>query len=132
MNLICVDPARIDKIWPHVSMLILAAMVRCNSRSYRSIENALHSGGALLWIVWDGERVKAAAVTEVVNSNGELICMIVACGGKDRKSWLRYIADLEQYAKDMKCARMQIIGRKGWIRLLPDYRPTYIVLEKDL
>ncbi len=132
MNLICVDPACIDKIWPHVSMYIFAAMVRGGVTDYRSLERVIRSGDALVWVAYKGDQIQAVAVTEVVNVNGERVCGIAACGGKDRKSWLPYIAQLEQYARDMKCKRMQIIGRKGWIRVLPDYRPTRVVLGKEL
>jgi hypothetical protein len=37
---------------------------------------------------WDGEKVMAAAVTQMTTNNGLKVCTIVACGGEDRERWL--------------------------------------------
>ena len=42
------------------------------------------------------------------------------------------IAHIETLAKQMNCSEVEIIGRKGHARLLPDYKQTDIVLRKKL
>jgi len=89
-------------------------------------------GRARLWLAWNGEKIKAAAVTELSQANGETFCTIVACGGHDRSQWLPLIAGLEAYGRTQGCAAMGIYGRRGWRKLLPQYRTTRVLLEKEL
>ena len=92
----------------------------------------LHSGLALLWLAWDGERIEAAAVTQLDVANGQKFCTIVACGGRGLKDWRSLISALERFARDEGCVSVRINGRRGWARVLPDYRLHSIVLEKEL
>src|SRR5581483_2696838 len=50
----------------------------------------------------------------------------------DRVEWLPLIAELEHYARREGCQAMRILGRRGWSRLLPEYRCTRVLLEKPL
>jgi hypothetical protein len=52
--------------------------------SYADVERAVLASAALLWIAWNGEKIKAAAVTELGVANGEKFCTVVACGGHER------------------------------------------------
>jgi hypothetical protein len=143
-RLICVDPARVREFWPHVAPLIEAAMRKGRLTNYVDVERNVLAGGALVWIAWNGETIKAAAVTEIASANGERFCTIVACGAQtslrslrkldchDRREWLSLIAGLESYARAEGCAAMRIYGRRGWLRLLPDYRTSRVLLEKEL
>jgi hypothetical protein len=47
----------------------------------------------------------------------------------DIKSALPHI---EAWAKTMKCARVSYVGRKGWLRAMPEYTQTSVVGEKDI
>jgi hypothetical protein len=122
----------VHEFWPHVASLIKAAMEKGRLSSFTDVEHAVRSGNALLWLAWNGEKIKAAAVTELGIANGETFCTIVACGGHDRSQWLPLIAGLEAYAKAQGCAAMRIYGRRGWRKLLPEYRTTRVLLEKQL
>jgi hypothetical protein len=131
-QLICIDPAQAHEFWPHVASLIKAAMEKGRLSSYADVEHAVRNGKALLWLAWNGERIKAAAVTELTYANGEKFCTIVACGGHERSQWLPLIAGLEAYGRTQGCAAMRIYGRRGWRKLLPEYRTTRVLLEKEL
>jgi hypothetical protein len=131
-HLICIDPAQAHEFWPHAASLIKAAMEKGRLSSYAEVEHAVRNGNALLWLAWDGEKIKAAAVTELTHANGEKFCTIVACGGRDRSQWLPLLADLEAYGRTQGCNAMRIYGRRGWRKLLPDYRTTRVLLEKEL
>lgn len=125
-ELICVDPAEVENVWPHVEKLIGAAIDRVDFSNFRDVESEVYRGGALLWIAWDGERIRAAAVTAINNR----VCEIVACGGRGLREWIHLIKDLENYAREENCERMRIIGRTGWKRVLPDYKQSCVVLER--
>jgi len=131
-HLICIDPAQVYEFWPHVASLIRAAMEKGRLSSFTDVEHSVRDGRALLWLAWNGENIKAAAVTELSQANGERFCTIVACGGHDRAQWLPLLGDLEAYGKAQGCAAMRIYGRRGWRKLLPEYRTTRVLLEKPL
>jgi hypothetical protein len=130
--LVCVDPARVREVWPHVAARIAQAMRRGRMGDVADVERRLRSGAALLWLVWDGEQVLAATVTELAGASGEKVCTIVACGGKGLARFRHLIGDLERWAAREGCTRMRICGRKGWARVLPDYRVACVIIEKAL
>jgi hypothetical protein len=39
---------------------------------------------------------------------------------------------IESWARTMGCYAIEIVGREGWQRVLPDYKRTAVVLEKPL
>jgi hypothetical protein len=131
-RLICIDPARVSEFWPHVSPLIRTAMERGAITDFGEVSDAVLAGSALVWIAWSGATIEAAAVTQLSTVGGARFCTIVACGGRRRDEWLPLLAGLERYAKAESCKAMRIFGRRGWERLLPDYKSARILLEKKL
>jgi hypothetical protein len=131
-RLVCVPSDRAAAVWPHVRALIHAAMKRGDLSSFRPVEAAVLAGDALLWLAWDGTRIQAAAVTELHATEWRKVCVLVACGGAGVNRWIALLDGIEAYARAAGCAAVRIMGRKGWMRLLGDYRVKRIVLEKDL
>jgi hypothetical protein len=131
-QLVCVDPARVHAVWPHVDALIRAAMVRADIGKLEPVRDAVLQGRSLLWLAWDGTRIAAAAVTELAQTEKRKFCVIVACGGADMSRWLDLLKPIEAFAKLEGCDAMRIIGREGWARVLPGYARTRAVIDKPL
>src|SRR5262245_8314644 len=131
-ELCCVDPAQVGQVWPHVAHLIRDAMERGGMGRFADVERDVLSANAYLWLAIESGAVLAAAVTQVTQENDRRLCTIVACGGHDWRRWGALIEGLETYARAENCARMQIAGRPGWLRRLPDYRLAKIVIQKEL
>jgi hypothetical protein len=132
MQILCIDPAIVARLWPHARDLIHAAMRRGDVGSFQPVEHSVLAGRALLWLATDGVRIHAAAVTELHAIEWRKVCVIVACGGKDMRLWLHLIEAIEQFGRDEGCSAMRIVGRKGWARVLGDYRTRRIILEKEI
>jgi hypothetical protein len=132
VELSCVDPVQVPKIWPHVAHLIRRAMERGGLGRFEDVERDVLSANAFLWLAIESGSVLAAAVTQVTQQNDHRLCVIVACGGHDWKKFGGLIAGLEAYARAEGCRRMEIAGRPGWLRRLPDYRLAKIVIRKEL
>jgi hypothetical protein len=130
-NLICIDPARIDEMWPHVRDKIRAAVERTGLSSFADIESDVLGGASLVWIAWNGSEIMAAATTQLVKPYDK-VCELTACSGYGLAQWLPLFKQIEQYAKAEGCAKMRIFGRKGWERVLDGYRVEHVVLEKGL
>ena len=128
----CVNPAKIDEIWPRVSYYIQDSLKHGSGEdTLETLLPKLKSGLALLWIAFDGD-IHGAATTELVTIAGRKLCVISACGGKDIALWGHHIRDLEAFAKDEKCSAVRIVGRSGWKRLFGGYKEPWICLEKEL
>lgn len=126
-DLLCVDPENVHEIWPQASGLIRAAIERTDLSDFVDIEKAVLSGDQLLWLAIS-DRIEAAAVTHLSRN----ICTLVACAGHQRDRWLPLFAKIEGYAKSEGCKCVRIYGRKGWERVLKNYRVEHVVLERAL
>ncbi len=97
--------------------------------------------------------IVAAAVTELQQTERCKFCIVVACGGSSHEEhqgvdarlrglcrerpggmarWLHLLTPIENWARAEGCDAMRIMGRRGWSRVLPAYRLTRVVLEKEL
>jgi hypothetical protein len=133
VQLICVDPIGVPIVWPMVSSHIGAAILRGgNLSSFQAMAQDVFNGRALLWVAWDGIAFIAAAVTHVGDINGVRIGIVMALGGRGipRFGWM--LAELEKYFVQCGCVRSRICGRRGWLRIYPDYKQTAVVMEKKL
>jgi hypothetical protein len=52
--------------------------------------------------------------------------------GGDLSELVQYEPVASGWGREMGCDRSSIIGRKGWIKALPEYRETGMLLVKDL
>ena len=136
VKLVCVDPARVDDIWPLVVPLLRAAISRTGLSAFADLEDDLRRGDALLWLAASGEEsaptIEAAASTRLQLTDAGKVCVITACSGKDMSRWLPLLAGIEAYAKDEGCWCIRIFGRKGWVRALDGYAATHVILDKKL
>ena len=131
-ELVCVDPARVHEIWPHVSPLLKAACYRTRLNAFADIEADIVAGRSLLWVAWNGRAIESAASTVLINSEIGRVCVITVCGGSDMKRWLPLIGQIETYAEAEGCKRVRIYGRKGWLRVLDGYEATHAIMDKEL
>ena len=127
VDLLCVNPHDVQKVWPLASGLIRAAIERTELSDFEDIERDVLAGNQLLWLAIS-DHVEAAATTHL--SRG--VCTLTACSGHQRERWLPLFVRIEKYAKDEGCRAMRIYGRPGWERVLDGYRREYVILEKAL
>lgn len=130
--LLCVDPEKVNEVWPHVEPLLATAMLRSGEMTMADMLSRLQDRRLLLWLVWDGTEIVSALVTELAQTISGKVCVIVAMGGKGRDRWLHLTSQLEEFARAEGCRAMRLYGRRGWKRVMRDYRETRIILEKDL
>lgn len=97
------------------------------------LADQLTSGQMQLFIVY-GHKPVAAIVTEILTYPSVKYChVMIVAGGGDAKKWHRPIIDkLEVWAKHNGCTRMEMYGRKGWLRLLPEYKVKQYRMTKEL
>lgn len=135
-KVVCVDPKKIDLIWPQVSHFIHAAFVTGMGDDTPEVVKAdLDKGDALLWVVWDGKGLLAAATTKLMTvPNGNKICVVTSCAGRELPRWIGFVAELEKHAKAEGCTQFRIMGRHGWKAWFKThgYHEPWVCLQKEL
>ena len=46
--------------------------------------------------------------------------------------WVDHHDQIERWAKAAGCHRIEVVGRKGWARVLPDFRIKNVTFVKDI
>lgn len=128
---ICVDPARIDEVWPHVRGFILDAIAKCGDWTENDIRSELDQANCLLWIRTDGSALCGAGVTQLIEARHGKTCNVMVYGGPC-DDWPSAFAPIERYARDEGCVAIRIQGREGWKRVFRDYDLAWITLEMRL
>lgn len=119
-------------VWKHAAPLLQKAIDKTSdSFSTDDILQLVEAQKAQLWLVVDGA-VKAAWITTIENSPSKRWVRVMWCGGEDSDSWLPLFRGVENWAKSIGASKVVIYGRKGWIKKLPTYRQSAVVLEKEL
>lgn len=131
-TLVCVDPEKAREIWPYVLLGVSQAFHRGNGGSLSLVEQDVYSGHALIWLALSGQEIRACCITQLVVTDQGKKCQIVAAFGSGVNDWLTHLITIEKYARDEGCSVIELTGRKGWARLLRDYRQAAVVLEKKL
>ena len=129
-ELLCVAPALAAKFWPHVRGALKVAMERTDLGSIEELELDVIEGRQLLWLAWHEGQIMASATTHLVKPGEDKVCVLTACAGHHRETWLPLFGRIEQYAKAEGAKKMRIFGRKGWERVLDGYHVEHVVLEK--
>lgn len=117
--------------WPFVSDHVMRAVLRGRNGSYAEIAADVIAGRDRLWLAIEGGVLIGSVVTGIRYDRDRRVCVILACAGAfDRARHL--LAGIEAWARDQGCGAVRIYGRRGWRRVLIDYRPFGPGIEKEL
>ena len=122
-EVIAVNPEHLDKIWDNVEPLLKEVEERANGTwTMKTMKASLEEGVYHLWLV--GDSVIVTTITEYG------ACFIVAaCGTK--KELIAGLPTIEKWAKSVGLNTMEFVGRKGWVKDLPDYK-KHVYMVKGL
>ena len=122
----------IPYIWDSVKHHIDRSLEYSNGRyDLPSVRKLLDSRAAQLWLdVEDG--IQSAGVTEIINYPLKKVCTVLFAGGQNLNNFRTNIRRIEEWAKAQGCDDVDVIGRKGWIKVLDGYKPIHTTLSKSL
>lgn len=87
---------------------------------------------AQLWCVLSDQEWCSVIVTRILHFDSCDVFRVQLCGGEQLHSWKHLMPDLEGHARDLGCSMIEILGRRGWGRVFPEYRERSILMEKEL
>ena len=93
----------------------------------------LMMGGMQLWISTEDKKIIMSAVTQIIEYPQKKILRVIAIAGENFKEVHdNCINMVESFAIKNQCSALELWGRKGWKKMLPDWDSNYIVYTKDL
>ena len=97
-----------------------------NSHSFEQVINIVKRGDAQFWAFSD-----SAIVTEIIEYPQRRTLRFWLAGG-NLKTLLDVEPKIRKWSILYRCEAVEIIGRKGWEKVLKGYEPTAIVLVKEI
>lgn len=129
-----ISPEDVPYIWDDVGPML----ARIQEHSEGELEtddflDQLMMGGMQLWIATEDKKIIMSMVTQIIKYPQKKILRIIAISGENFKELHAKFNDMvEAFAIKHQCSALELWGRKGWKKMLPDWNSDYIVFTKDL
>jgi len=128
------SPSDVAHVWGDVAPLL--ARVTLHTEGEMEPDDfleALTHGEMQLWVAVEKESVHTVMVTQIIPYPQKKVLRVIAIAGSDFKELHERFNDMvEGFAIRAGCSSMELWGRKGWKKLLPDWKDSYIVFTKDI
>ena len=95
------------------------------------IEPLTH-GEMQLLIAIEHREIIAALITQIIPYPQKRVLRLISLAGEDFNKFKDFVAMVESFAINSECSSLEMWGRKGWKKLLPDWKDSYIVFTKDI
>lgn len=123
---------RIDDAWPLVKDLLASGLRYSHGRiNIEDLRALIDEGQVYLWVAIKGGQIICAAALEFVQYPQKRACRLISVAGGTRNEWLHHRLSIDQWARDNDCDTIELVGRPGWRKVLPDWKYS-VLLEKDL
>lgn len=127
MQLWGVQGRELNLAWYDAARLI--ERVPDRDKTLSEIYHGIRNKSFQLWAAWEHDGIKAVLITQTYRLNGEQICSLFILAGDDMRRWFHYLPTIEEWALSKGCKAMQLVGRKGWGRVLKPH--GYRVAGRD-
>jgi hypothetical protein len=122
-------------VWPFVRNDIREALKYSNGRyDEKTVADSIISCLRQLWLLTDEDKILMSMVSQIINyPTGLKVCEVMLLGGKQSKEWAEFVTDeLSKWVASIGCDRLQIIGRKGWEKVLKNWKSVLVMMEKPV
>ena len=115
-----VDIECVDVFWDKVKNWVYKVVVQSNGRhTLDSTYKLLKQGTMTMFLITDKKKLCAVYVVQKVYYPAKIVLGILFCGGskviKEVKKIEKFFLN---YVKEQKCDGLEIIGRKGWDKVI--------------
>ena len=127
-------PEDVAHVWGDVAPLLLTVSQHAEGEMEPDdyLESLTH-GDMQLWTASEEKKIFLAMVTQIVPYPQKKVLRVIAISGERFKEAHKHFNDVvETFALRVGCSSMELWGRKGWKKMLPEWKDSYIVFTKDL
>jgi len=108
-------------------------LLKATEVTEQSVMESIFKGDSQLWLARNTEdKVVGIVVTYQVTYPTTKRLLIHLLGGTEIKEWVQTISSIEEWAESKGLNGIEIRGRKGWLKLLPDYSCKTVLMIKEL
>ena len=128
-----VQPEDIAHIWEQVAPLL--DRVKEHSEGEAEPDDFLEHLSHVemqLWIFIEESSLHSAMITQIIVYPQKKILRVISIAGSEFEKLRQFNDVVELFAIKTGCTGLELWGRKGWKKLLPDWESNYIVYTKDL
>lgn len=98
-----------------------------NGVTVNMVREMMRQGLAQRWDASDGSSV----VTQLRHEPDGQVCLVWLAEGT-MEPLLELHEHICSWARENNCSRMRIVGRKGWLKVVPGYQEVATVMEREL
>lgn len=132
MNSTWLSAAQISARWDEFGPYLDRFEKETQIASAEVIREACIKGDKQLWSIHDHE-LRGVVVTQVLESPKGRVCEVyAACGTCSREGMREVFVSLRLWALAVDCKFFRTYGRKGWKRVLPEFKEIGVILEQEL
>ena len=109
-------------VWPAVADYIQNALEYTRGRyELEDVLERVKNGEFLLWIAFDGERIKGCVITDMMQYPRKKFLGCPFVTGDEFASWKQPMFEmLQRFARDNNCEGLEATARPGWSRVFKD------------
>ena len=109
-------------VWPAVADYIQNALEYTRGRyELEDVLERVENGEFLLWIAFDGERIKGCVITDMMQYPRKKFLGCPFVTGDEFASWKQPMFEmLQRFARDNNCEGLEATARPGWSRVFKD------------
>ena len=139
MNITLVPSGHVVNVLPEVVPHLHRLAPRTNGRStVDDILQGILSGANVLWLAFEeteNNKIYGVVITNVMTYPRLKTLNVFYCAGNKLRLWQTPMMDvLVRYAKDNGCCKIELTGRRGWLRSLKAWnvQEAYVVCEIEV
>ena len=129
-----IQPEDVAYIWGDVAPMLGKVTQHAEGESEPDdyLEDLTH-GHQQLWIATEDNVIILVMITQIITYPQKKVLRVISIAGDNFVEAHRHFNDMvESFAIQFGCSSMELWGRKGWKKMLPDCKYSYIVFTKDL
>ena len=122
-----------DRIGEHWAMVVnFLLMVDDPDWTTDEVFEAIKDQKAQVWGVSLDQEILGIWITRIQNTRRVKYGLIWILAGRDVPMGLELFKQCEAWLKEMGCKYIEIQGRPGWAKVMPEYKQKHVVLRKPL
>ena len=89
----------------------------------------LMDGQMQLWVAINDGELDASMVTQIIPYPRKRVLRIISIAGDKMEQWIEFLPLIEGWALSIGCTSLECWGRKGWLKILKDWKCSYHILS---
>ena len=118
-----------EKVIPHVKAAELHSEGELTPEDFFEI---LMKDDMQLWVAVESGELLASMITQIITYTRKRVLRIISIGGDEMERWIKFLPLVENWALKVGCTSLECWGRKGWLKILQDWKCSYHIITKDL